>query len=199
MNEKQRESLAELVRRLRSEKNLSLTDVERNAKRAGYEIAGSYVNRIENEVADSEGLTVKKLQALAAGLEYSEDKLFAVARGKSPDDPSVEHAEIAAMYDDIPPLCRQDVRDLLGVLQRNHSISARRRQRPGRRAAAAAGGTLLREARQMEGHEQRRPVEVEPDEGEDVPQANSPEVDDAQQDVEKGGEEQPVRRRANGN
>lgn len=202
VHEKQIEGLADLVRRVRAEKGFSLTDVERNARRAGFEIAGSYVNRIENEVADADGLTVKKLQALAAGLEFSEEVLFAVARGKSPTDPDVEHAEIAEMYDDIPPQCQKDVRDLLVVLRRNHSVSAGKKQREQRRhAAAAASG--IREVGQLSSPEDRnkgkRPVEAEPDEGEEVTQATSPELaDEAERDRSDERESPPERRRANG-
>jgi transcriptional regulator with XRE-family HTH domain len=79
VDRKQPERLADYVRRVRSEKNFSLLDVQRNSHN---QIAGSYVSKIENGLADADGVTPKKLQALALGLQVSEEGIFAVARGK---------------------------------------------------------------------------------------------------------------------
>jgi transcriptional regulator with XRE-family HTH domain len=72
------ESLADYVRRVRSEKNLSTPDVERQS---GGRITDAYVSRIENGYVKN--VSPEKLQALAKGLGVPEDEIFAVARGKS--------------------------------------------------------------------------------------------------------------------
>jgi transcriptional regulator with XRE-family HTH domain len=79
VDRKQPEALADYVRRVRSEKRFSLQDVQRNSRN---QIAGSYVSKIENGFADADGVTPKKLQALALGLQVPEEEIFAVARGK---------------------------------------------------------------------------------------------------------------------
>jgi transcriptional regulator with XRE-family HTH domain len=82
---------------VRNEKGFSLLDVQRHSRN---QIAGSYVSRIENGIADPEGVTPKKLQALAKGLQVSEDEIFAVARGLSPngEEPGELEHEVAVMF-----------------------------------------------------------------------------------------------------
>lgn len=74
----ERETLADLVRRVRNEKRLSLREV---SLRSGGKIANSHISRIEN--GESTNPTTEKLQALAKGLGVPEEEIFAVARGKS--------------------------------------------------------------------------------------------------------------------
>ena len=76
--ETERETLADYVRRIRNEKNLSLRDV---SLRSGGQIANSHISRIEN--GEAAGVSVEKLRALAKGLGVLEEEIFAVARGKS--------------------------------------------------------------------------------------------------------------------
>jgi transcriptional regulator with XRE-family HTH domain len=76
--EQQEESLADYVRRIRHEKDLSLADV---SNRSGGGIGRTHINRIEN--GEAHGVSVEKLRALAKGLGVSEEEIFAVARGKS--------------------------------------------------------------------------------------------------------------------
>ena len=55
-----------------------------------------------------------------------------------------EKERLWAMYQDIPRQCQQDVLDLLAVLQRNHSLSARAgRQAERRHKEAAASARLI--------------------------------------------------------
>ena len=61
------ESLQEYVQRVRREKNLSTTDVERNSSK---QISSSYVTRIENE--PNKKVSPEKLRALAKGLSVPE-------------------------------------------------------------------------------------------------------------------------------
>ncbi len=92
----QRPDLATYVKRIRTEKRLSLKAVERQSGRRGNKIASSYVSRIENGVADPTGITPKKLEALALGLDVPEADIFAIARGQVPpiDENSLEEKAV---------------------------------------------------------------------------------------------------------
>ena len=70
-------SLADYVRRIRNEKDLSLAQV--SAQSHG-RIGKTHINRIENGTVNRVSLT--KLRALALGLGIPEDDLIAVAQGK---------------------------------------------------------------------------------------------------------------------
>lgn len=108
VNKERTETLGEYVKRVRAEKGLSLTDVQ---KRSGNQIANSYVSRIENGIADAHGVTPKKLQALAKGLGVSEDEIFAVARGKSLDKAEAVDADMALFASRVKKLTPQQKRD----------------------------------------------------------------------------------------
>jgi transcriptional regulator with XRE-family HTH domain len=125
---KERESLADYVRRVRREKDLSLNDVR---IQSGYQIVNSYVSRIENGQVINVGL--EKLRALAKGLGVSEEELFSVARGKLPsEDPEFNKsrfAELALKFDRLPPDSRIDVEALINLLDRELERLARERKR----------------------------------------------------------------------
>jgi transcriptional regulator with XRE-family HTH domain len=72
-------SLADYVRRIRHEKNLSLAQI---SARSRGQISKTHINRIENGTGTRVSLI--KLRALARGLGVSEDALMAVAQGKAP-------------------------------------------------------------------------------------------------------------------
>jgi transcriptional regulator with XRE-family HTH domain len=132
VNKQRVESLPDYVRRVRNEKGLSLLDVERRARQLGHEIAGSYVNRIENEIADAAGVTPKKLQALAAGLDVSEDEIFAVARGKSLTGVEMFDSEIAVLFNGFDELSDEDKLELLSTVKMLANEIQRRRPRNGK-------------------------------------------------------------------
>lgn len=89
------EDLAQYVRRVRTEKGLSTTDVENNSSR---KISDAYVTQIENRRVKN--VSPEKLQALAKGLRVPEDEVFAVARGKALADPSTfQGGRYAALFD----------------------------------------------------------------------------------------------------
>jgi len=75
------ETLGGYVKRILSEKNLTMYDVEVRSERR---IGDAYVANILNGIANN--LTVEKLKALAAGLGEPEDDVFKVARGLPLDD-----------------------------------------------------------------------------------------------------------------
>jgi transcriptional regulator with XRE-family HTH domain len=72
-------SLADYVRRIRNEKNLSLAQV---SSRSRGRIGKTHINRIENGAVARVSLV--KLRALASGLGVPEDELLAIAQGKLP-------------------------------------------------------------------------------------------------------------------
>lgn len=134
----ERESLADYLRRVISEKNLKYRQV---ALRSGGRISHASISAIiKGQTKDIKSSTIS---ALAKGLDVPEADLFAIVRGKplsSEEQANEEKERIWAMYTDIPRQCQKDVMDLLEVLQRNHSISARREQRDKRRIAASGHG-----------------------------------------------------------
>jgi len=73
------ETLSAFVRRIRNEKHLSCAAVEKQSARFGKPIAGSYVNRIQNDPALNP--TVVSLKALANGLGVPVPELMARAFG----------------------------------------------------------------------------------------------------------------------
>ena len=110
---KKKEALSDFVRRIRSEKNLSLMNVNR---RSGGHIAGSYVSRIENGYILN--VTPKKLRALAKGLGVSEDEVFAMARGSDALDIDADLAALLQKYEALPKEHRDELRILIKVIDR---------------------------------------------------------------------------------
>ena len=73
------EELKSFVRRIRREKNLSTSDIQ---KRSQGKISDAYVSKIEN--GEVQNVSPAKLRALADGLGVSEEEIFRVARGLEP-------------------------------------------------------------------------------------------------------------------
>jgi transcriptional regulator with XRE-family HTH domain len=121
VNKEQPESLKDYVKRIRHEKDLSLLDVERNS---GQNIAGSYVSRIENGVANDEGITPKKLLALAHGLGVPEMEIFFIAAGKhQPSDlMERESQRLVNYFAELPRECQLDVLALTEALWRRRRL-----------------------------------------------------------------------------
>ena len=69
------ETLAEYVKRILSEKQFTLREVE---ERSGHKIADAYIANIVRGIARN--LSVDKLKALAVGLGEQEETVFKVAR-----------------------------------------------------------------------------------------------------------------------
>lgn len=135
MPSKSKEDLADYVRRIRQEKGLSVQEVENAARRAGLKISRSYVSQIENRYILS--VTATKLQALAKGLGVSEDEIFAVARGKSPeDDPDYKNWKFASLFDDAQKLTPEQMKEFEHLME----ITRREVQRMLQEHAQASGG-----------------------------------------------------------
>jgi transcriptional regulator with XRE-family HTH domain len=104
------ENLGPYVRRMLREKGLTLSDVTR---RAGGEISRGYVCEISRGHLSSP--TVRKLQALARGLDVAEDEIFAVARGAPDTDHVFVEARFARLAARFAALTLDDQREV-GVL-----------------------------------------------------------------------------------
>src|SRR3982751_5503885 len=104
-------ALAEYVKRVRGEKDFSLTDVERNS---GGEISSSYISHIETgRVAN---VSPDKLDALAKGLKVSADEIYRVARGLTLEKPR-DRLEILAETFNGQELSESDWMEIEGVLK----------------------------------------------------------------------------------
>jgi transcriptional regulator with XRE-family HTH domain len=101
------ETLGDFVRRIRREKNLSLTDVSAKSARSGKRIAASYINRIENKPKLKP--SPNSLSALANGLGVPVEELFARAIGVLPTGGSNDEFELLARFRKLPPERRADV------------------------------------------------------------------------------------------
>jgi transcriptional regulator with XRE-family HTH domain len=111
------ETFGDFIRRIRTEKNLSCADVERRSARFGKPIAGSYINRIENDPKLRP--TADRLRALANGLGVPIEELLlrAVGVGPSGTNPSDELHLITAFRE----LSAQRKADVLGIVDMWHS------------------------------------------------------------------------------
>ncbi len=94
----ERETLADFVRRVRKEKGYSLAKVQ---ERSGGNIAPSYLHKIEN--GDVRNVSPEKLIAVAKGLGVSEDETFAVARGKTTGNLTLEEMRLLGDFRILPP------------------------------------------------------------------------------------------------
>jgi len=108
-----RESLGQFVRRIRTEKNLSCMDVSKQSAKKGRRIAGSYVNRIENDPKLNP--TAVALNALANGLGVPAEEVFARAVGFAPEGESSEEIELLARFRELSPERRDDLLSLIDL------------------------------------------------------------------------------------
>ena len=108
-----RESLGDFIRRIRTEKNLSCADVSRRSFRSGKPIAGSYVNRIENNPKLCP--TANRLKALADGLGVPAEEVFARAIGFAPEGETPEEIELLARFKELSPERRDDVLSIVDL------------------------------------------------------------------------------------
>ena len=105
-------SLADYVRRIRNEKDLSLAQV--SAQSHG-RIGKTHINRIENGTVNRVSLT--KLRALALGLDVPEDDLIAVAQGKPPRTEATKNeAKLLSYFRQLSANRQEDVLVILRAL-----------------------------------------------------------------------------------
>ena len=109
------ETLSDFVRRIRNEKHLSCADIEKRSARFGKPIAGSYVNRIENDPTLNP--TAVALKALANGLGVPVPELMVRAFGiASYDGHSSEELSLLTRFRELSPERQDDVLKLLDLL-----------------------------------------------------------------------------------
>ena len=104
------ERLGEFVRRIRTEKGLSLADVSKQSAAFDPRIAASYISRIERNPKVSP--TPDRLKALAHGLGLPVDEMFArVARTMSIDE--ADELRLLTRYRELSPKRKADVWDFI--------------------------------------------------------------------------------------
>ena len=105
-------SLADYVRRVRNEKNLSLAQI---STRSRGQISKTHINRIENGTGTRVSLI--KLRALARGLGVPEDDLLEAAQGKSPrTDATKNEAKLLNCFRQLSRDRQEDVLVMLNAL-----------------------------------------------------------------------------------
>jgi transcriptional regulator with XRE-family HTH domain len=120
VNTKKLESLADFVKRIRREKDLSTTDVELRSRRGGAKgISNGYISQIENNYIQN--VSPEKLKALAIGLGEPEETIFAVARGTNPDEKKFADARfenMALKFSGLPATKKERAEALIEMLDR---------------------------------------------------------------------------------
>jgi transcriptional regulator with XRE-family HTH domain len=102
------ENFGDFIRRVRRQKNLSCADVSRQSARFGKRIAGSYVNRIEND--PNLRPSVDRLVALAHGLDVPVEELLARAIRSTPSrKASDDELRLLARFSELSPQRRMDI------------------------------------------------------------------------------------------
>jgi len=101
------ENFGDFVRRIRTKKNLSCADVSRQSARFGKRIAGSYINRIENNLILRP--SADRLIALAHGLGVPVEELLVRTAGLNPSPPSSDELNLLTRFRELSPERKEDV------------------------------------------------------------------------------------------
>jgi len=104
----------DFVQQIRQEKSLSCKDVEKRSARFGKPIAGSYVNRIENNPALHP--TAVALKALAYGLGVPPAEVFLRAVGLVEPGVESEEVQLLSRFREMSPEQRSFILDLVDML-----------------------------------------------------------------------------------
>jgi len=119
MAKKQKEDLADFVRRVLKEKGLTTRDVEQRAKRKGKQINNGHVSRIVSRTATN--LTVDKLKALAFGLGVREKEIFDhVLSDPLESNSDFQVSDFALLFDkyeDLPEGDKKEVQVLIKAIE----------------------------------------------------------------------------------
>jgi transcriptional regulator with XRE-family HTH domain len=104
--------LADYVRSVRNEKNLSLAEVSARSRRR---ISKTHINRIENGAVSR--VSLLKLGALSRGLDVPEDELIAAAQGKSPGRRApANEAKLLSYFRQLSPNRQKEVLAMIRAL-----------------------------------------------------------------------------------
>ncbi len=109
------ESLADYVRRVIAEKGLNYREV---ARRAEGVISHSTVFDVINE--RNKNVSARTLKGLATGLGITEDEIFAVARGISLSEPSLEEQHLLSCFRSLPHERKSDALAYLRLLAQRY-------------------------------------------------------------------------------
>jgi len=104
----------DFVQQIRQEKSLSCKDVEKRSARFGKPIAGSYVNRIENNPALNP--TAVALKALAYGLGVPPAEVLLRAVGLVDSGVKSEETQLLSRFRELSPEKRVLVLDMVDML-----------------------------------------------------------------------------------
>jgi transcriptional regulator with XRE-family HTH domain len=104
----------DFVQQTRQEKSLSCKDVEKRSARFGKRIAGSYVNRIENDSTLKP--TAVALKALAYGLGVPPLEVLARAVGLVEPGAKTEELQLLSRFNELSPEKRGLVLDIVEML-----------------------------------------------------------------------------------
>jgi len=121
------ETLSDYVRRIRTQKHLSCADVEKQSALFGKRIAGSYVNRIENDPTLNP--TAVALKALANGLGVPVPELMARAFGiASYGERSSEELSLVTRFRELSRGRQEDVLKLVDLFYSEAGRFSRERE-----------------------------------------------------------------------
>lgn len=109
------EDLADYVRRVMKESGVSYRDIEETADKKGFHISNGYVSKIVSRAAVN--ISVEKLRALAAGLNRSEEEVFAVARGQKLTEEKISDSLMSALAFNYGKLTKKDKETLAPLLR----------------------------------------------------------------------------------
>jgi transcriptional regulator with XRE-family HTH domain len=110
----QPETFGDFIKRVRSEKKLSLMDVHRQS---GARIDSSYVSRIENGYVLPGNMTTSRFEALAAGLGIPTSELAAAYKGKLDEyHAKQEERRLLNYFRELPSDKRKDVVSIVEAL-----------------------------------------------------------------------------------
>lgn len=118
VNTNQPETFGDFIKRIRSEKKLSLMDVHR---KSGARIDSSYVSRIENGYVLPGNMTTSRFEALADGLGIPTSELAAAYEGKLDEyQAKQEERKLLNYFRELPSDRRKDVLSIVEVLYQSN-------------------------------------------------------------------------------
>lgn len=107
--------LAEYIRKVINDDNLSQRYLVERAERKGHKITQSYISQIISGAATN--VTIDKLRALAAALDRPEEELFNIALGRKADEGRLRDALATSLLDKFGQLTEQDKKEMVVLLK----------------------------------------------------------------------------------
>ena len=113
-------TLGDFVRKVRNDKGLSTTEVERRSRQGGKKgISNAYISQIENNYIQN--VSPDKLKALAFGLGITEQEIFDIVRGESPNRETVidrQFENLSLKFSGLPPSKKEKAQALIDLMDR---------------------------------------------------------------------------------